>query len=94
VVACGARAEKSFAKWAFPDCQEFNGVNLMTAKALGRARFALSKPALPSAPSKKSFSSVSSPIFAWRMTGRSDRGEAVDDDHFLASGRPGISVTW
>ena len=28
-------------------------------------RFALSKPALPSAPSKKSFSSVSSPIFAW-----------------------------
>src|SRR3954468_21555427 len=28
-------------------------------------RFALSRPALPSAPSKKSFSSVSSPIFAW-----------------------------
>src|SRR3954468_24422291 len=28
-------------------------------------RFALSSPALPSAPSKKSFSSVSSPIFAW-----------------------------
>src|SRR6266481_3842681 len=28
-------------------------------------RFALSKPALPSAPSKKSFSSVSSPILAW-----------------------------
>src|SRR5205085_7146204 len=28
-------------------------------------RFALSKPALPSAPSKKSFSCVSSPIFAW-----------------------------
>src|ERR1700716_2792429 len=27
-------------------------------------RFALSRPALPSAPSKKSFSSVSSPIFA------------------------------
>jgi hypothetical protein len=27
-------------------------------------RFALSKPALPSAPSKKSFSSVSSPILA------------------------------
>src|SRR5208282_3213121 len=29
-------------------------------------RFALSKPALLSAPSKKSFSSVNSPIFAWR----------------------------
>src|SRR5713101_4542060 len=28
-------------------------------------RFALSRPALPSAPSKKSFSSVSSPILAW-----------------------------
>jgi len=28
-------------------------------------RFALSMPALPSAPSKKSFSSVNSPIFAW-----------------------------
>jgi hypothetical protein len=28
-------------------------------------RFALSNPALLSAPSKKSFSSVSSPIFAW-----------------------------
>ena len=28
-------------------------------------RLALNKPALPSAPSKKSFSSVSSPIFAW-----------------------------
>src|SRR6202162_1971939 len=28
-------------------------------------RFALSKPALPSATSKKSFSSVSSPILAW-----------------------------
>src|ERR1700692_451225 len=28
-------------------------------------RFALNKPALPSAPSKKSFSSVSSPILAW-----------------------------
>src|SRR6516162_4215145 len=29
-------------------------------------RLALSKPALPSATSKKSFSSVSSPILAWR----------------------------
>ena len=28
-------------------------------------RLALNKPALPSAPSKKSFSSVSSPILAW-----------------------------
>jgi hypothetical protein len=28
-------------------------------------RLALSKPALPSAPAKKSFSSVSSPILAW-----------------------------
>jgi hypothetical protein len=30
-------------------------------------RFTLNKPALPSAPSKKSFSSVSSPILAWRF---------------------------
>src|ERR1035437_9419010 len=30
-------------------------------------RFALSSPALVSAPSKKSFSSVSSPILAWRV---------------------------
>src|SRR4051794_8560284 len=29
-------------------------------------RLGLSKPALPSAPSKKSFSNVNSPIFAWR----------------------------
>jgi len=31
-------------------------------------RFALSMPALPSAPSKKSFSSVNSPIFAWTLS--------------------------
>ena len=40
-------------------------------------RFALSRPALLSAPSKKSFSSVSSPITAWEATSRRSRAASV-----------------
>src|SRR3954452_23924250 len=51
-------------------------------------RFALSRPALPSAPSKKSFSSVSSPIFAWSdliSTRGTSGSERVSDPNTAAA---------
>ena len=53
-------------------------------------RFALGKPALPSAPAKKSFSSVSSPILAW-STVRSTAGPDCSP-RALGAEHPGCPV--